>query len=226
MSGRRAGWVRGSGWRWFVVAVDHVAVGEAMYESVGVVGVAFDGAVAAVDGVVVVRAVRGEVRCVGWAVVAGPVRHVVGFEVAGVRASRVAAGAVAVEDDAAGVGWDGVLFAAYVDRDAAGFPQWPHHPITGQLFEQGAGDAGAVVDPGAFGVEVDAKVSGSSSRCRAMATIRLARRGDRPVCHANQCSGLRNPGPPHASTASASATSWTMRACSTFKWPQSVSNSA
>ena len=33
--------------------------------------------------------------------------------------------------------------------------QWPHDTVARQLFEQRTRDAGAVVDPGAFGVEVD-----------------------------------------------------------------------
>ena len=96
--------------------MDGGAVGEVVGEAVGLIGVGGDGAVVAVDGVVVVRAVRGEVGGVGGAVVAGPVSDVVDFEVAGVRASGVAAGSVAVEDQSAGVCGDGVLFAADVDR--------------------------------------------------------------------------------------------------------------
>ncbi len=148
--GRWAGRWDGDG-----VADEVVAVVVGVGESVGFVGVAGDDDVAAVDVVVAGAAGGREVGGLGQAVVAVEPFDVVDLEAEGVVAAGGAAVVtVAVEDEAAEFGGDHFGGAADVDRLAAGGPHGADDAVAGDLVVEGLGDA-LVVDPGAFGVEVD-----------------------------------------------------------------------
>ena len=101
-------------------------------QPVGVVGVAGDGEVAVVVGVVVPGAQGCEVEGVGGSAV-GPVDQVVALDVAGGGAAGVAAAAVSVVDQAPGAGWNDALGAANIDGCALGVPEGLDASVAGEL---------------------------------------------------------------------------------------------